>query len=65
MEREQAIEELPEAHATALRLRGRGLDDNAIAAVLSIPPEAVPPLLKVADQKLAAVLGQQPREVET
>ena len=52
MEREQAIEELPEAHAAALRLRGRGLDDNAIAVVLSIPPEAVLPLLKVPTRSL-------------
>ena len=56
MNREQAIEKLPETHAAALRLRGRGFDDDAIAAVLSLRPEAVPELLRIADQKRATLV---------
>jgi len=55
--RERVIEQLPETHAAALRLRGRGFDDEAIAAALSLPPEAVPELLRMADQKLAALVA--------
>jgi DNA-directed RNA polymerase specialized sigma24 family protein len=58
MEREQAMDELPETYAAALRLRGRGFDDDAIAAALSLAPEAVPPLLRVADAKLALLIGE-------
>lgn len=57
MNRERAIEQLPETHAAALRLRGRGFDDEAIAAALSLPPEGVPELLRIADQKLAALVA--------
>ena len=56
MNREQAIEQLPETHAAAVGLRGRGFDDDAIATALSLPPEAVPELLRIADQKLATVV---------
>jgi len=54
--REQAIEQLPETHASAVRLRARGFDDETIADTLSMPPEAVPELLRVADDKLAALM---------
>lgn len=56
MEREQAIERLPETHAAALRLRAQGHDDDAIAAALRVPPDAVPLLLQVADEKVAALV---------
>ena len=55
MNRERAIEQLPETHAAAVRLRGRGFDDDQIAAALLLPPEAVPELLRTADEKLAAL----------
>ncbi len=55
MNRERAIDQLPETHAAAIMLRGRGFDDDAIAAALSLPPEAVPELLRIADAKLAAL----------
>jgi hypothetical protein len=58
MDRERAIEQLPETYAAALRLRGRGFDDDAIAAALSLTPEAVPPLLLIADAKLALLVAQ-------
>ena len=56
MDRDKALEHLPETHATALRLRSRGFDDRAIAAALAIEPEAVALLLQVADAKLDALL---------
>lgn len=57
MDREQAIEQLPETHAAAIRLRARGFDDNAIALALHVETEAVPTLLEIADQKLAALIA--------
>jgi hypothetical protein len=59
VDREQALEQLPETHAAALRLRSRGLDDDAIAAALTLEPEAVALLLQVADAKLAALLAER------
>jgi hypothetical protein len=63
VDREQALDQLPETHATALRLRSRGFDDDAIAATLAVAPEAVPQLLQVADAKLAALLSEPPRRL--
>jgi DNA-directed RNA polymerase specialized sigma24 family protein len=61
MDREQAIEELPEAHAAALSLRARGFDDHAIAEALGLQTEAVPTLLQIADSKLAALIAEAPQ----
>jgi hypothetical protein len=55
MDIETAFSRLPETHAAALRLRARGFDDDAIAAVLVLDPKAVGPLLQIADAKLAAL----------
>jgi len=52
---EAAFSRLPETHATVLRLRGRGFDDDAIAAALALQPEAVAPLLQIAEAKLATL----------
>jgi DNA-directed RNA polymerase specialized sigma24 family protein len=46
---------LPETYALALRLRGEGLDDEAIARVLDIETESVGPLLDLAESKLAGL----------
>ena len=46
---------LPETYALALRLRGEGLDDQAIARVLEIETESVGPLLELAESKLAGL----------
>ena len=64
MDRNHAIEQLPETYATAVRLRARGFDDDAIAAALSLAPEAVAPLLKIADAKLAELTARagEPRK---
>jgi hypothetical protein len=49
-----ALERLPATHAEALRLREHGETDEAIAAQLGIEREAVEPLVRVAEAKLAA-----------
>jgi hypothetical protein len=46
---------LPEAYGRALRLRREGADEAAIAAELGIQREAVGPLLRIADAKLATL----------
>ena len=63
MERSTAIDRLPEAYATALRLQDEGHDDNAIAARLDLAPAAVGPLLRVAAAKLHNILAA--REEDT
>ena len=47
------LEGLPEAYATALRLRDAGCSDEMIADRLEIEPEAVAPLLRIATAKRA------------
>jgi DNA-directed RNA polymerase specialized sigma24 family protein len=56
MDRAAAIAQLPEAYATAIRLRDEELNDQAIAAQLDIEVEAVEPLLRLAAAKLDAIL---------
>jgi hypothetical protein len=58
MEDECALGRLPETYAAALRLRARGLDEAAIAAELGLEPEAIRPLLQLAQAKLAALSNQ-------
>lgn len=60
MEREVALELLPEPLALALRLVDEGADMALIASQLEIESEAVPLLLRVAKDKLATLLGRQP-----
>jgi DNA-directed RNA polymerase specialized sigma24 family protein len=57
MDRTQAMAELPEAYATALRLREAGVDDAGIAERLGTPPDAVGPLLRLAVAKLDRILA--------
>jgi DNA-directed RNA polymerase specialized sigma24 family protein len=64
MDRAAAIAELPEAHATAMRLADDGVDDKAIAERLGIADEAVGPLLRVARAKLAHALTTTGQEVQ-
>jgi hypothetical protein len=49
------LNSLPETYALALRLRGEGLGDDAIARVLNIETESVGPLLDLAASKLAGL----------
>ena len=46
------LDDLPDAYATALRLRDAGCSDEMIADRLGIEPEAVAPLLRIAVAKL-------------
>jgi DNA-directed RNA polymerase specialized sigma24 family protein len=57
MDRSTAIDRLPEAYAAALRLYDEGHDDQAIAARLHLPAEAVGPLLRVATAKLHSIFA--------
>jgi hypothetical protein len=59
VDREQAITELPLAHAVALRLRDAAIDDETIAKALGIEPEGVPGLMRIADAKLSAELARE------
>jgi DNA-directed RNA polymerase specialized sigma24 family protein len=52
-----AMNELPEVHAAALRLHRAGTDVAGIAEELGIEVEAVAPLLRVAEAKLASLLA--------
>jgi DNA-directed RNA polymerase specialized sigma24 family protein len=52
-----ALNELPEVHAEALRLHRAGTDPAGIAEALGIDVEAVAPLLRVAEAKLASLLA--------
>jgi hypothetical protein len=47
------LDGLPDAYATALRLRAAGCTDEMIAERLAVEPEAVAPLLRIAEAKLA------------
>lgn len=51
-----ALNRLPSAHSLALRLRDAGLPADLIAECVGIEPEALGPLLVVAEEKLAAAL---------
>jgi len=59
MDRGTAIDRLPETYAIALRLCEQGCDNEAIAARLSLPPEAVGPLLRLAAAKLETILAAE------
>lgn len=56
-ERAAALRKLPSAYAFALRLRDADVAPDAIASGLGIDPEALPPLLAIAEAKLAELLG--------
>ena len=52
-EREAALAELPVVYAVALRLSDAGLSTEMIAHAVGVAPEAVDPLLRLAQAKLA------------
>jgi len=56
MDRAQAIQALPLPYAVALRLRDEGVEAAGVARVLDVEPQAVGPLLTLADAKLAELL---------
>lgn len=59
MDRAQALQELPNKYAIALRLHDEGLAPEAVARVLDVEPEAVGPLLTLAEAKLAGLMDPQ------
>lgn len=52
---QQTVDRLPFPYAEALRLRAAGVTDDVIAEVLTLEPEAVGPLMRMAEAKLAAI----------
>jgi DNA-directed RNA polymerase specialized sigma24 family protein len=56
VDRSSALDRLPPAYSTALRLRDEGATHAAIAQVLDVPPQAVPRLLEIGAAKLNAAL---------
>ncbi len=64
MDLDAALDELPEVHARAIRLQRAGVGAAEIASELGIELEAVAPLLRVAQAKLASLLAapDPPRE---
>jgi DNA-directed RNA polymerase specialized sigma24 family protein len=56
MDRTEALQALPDSYAIALRLRDEGLEPDAVARVLDVEPEAVGPLLALAEAKLAGLM---------
>jgi DNA-directed RNA polymerase specialized sigma24 family protein len=59
VDRSQALQELPNKYAIALRLHDEGLAPEAVARVLDVEPEAVGPLLTLAEAKLAGLMDPQ------
>ena len=56
MDRSEALQALPDTYATALRLRDEGAEAAGVARALGVEPEAVGPLLTLADAKLADLM---------
>jgi DNA-directed RNA polymerase specialized sigma24 family protein len=59
MDRAEALQALPSTYAMALRLRDEGVEPAAVARVLDVEPEAVGPLLTLAEAKLAGLMESQ------
>jgi DNA-directed RNA polymerase specialized sigma24 family protein len=57
MDRATALRQLPETYARALRMRDAGLDEQAIATRLGVPPEAIGFLLRLAEAKLTRLMA--------
>jgi len=64
MDLDAALDALPEVHSRAIRLQRAGAGPTEIASELDIEFEAVAPLLRVAQAKLASLLSapDPPRE---
>ncbi|ROS44304.1 hypothetical protein [Amycolatopsis thermoflava] len=56
--RAEALQRLPAVYSVVLRLRDAGLPEHVIAERVGVEPEAVGPMLVVAEAKLAAVRGE-------
>jgi hypothetical protein len=58
VDRAEALQALPDTYAIALRLRDEGVEPDAVARVLDVEPEAVGPMLELAEAKLAGLIDQ-------
>lgn len=56
MDLASALSSLPHVYERGLRLHLAGVDDASIAAELGLEPEALPSFLRLAHEKLAALL---------
>lgn len=56
MDRAAALEQLPPAYATALRMNDAGATHASIARELGVPVQAVPRLLEIGASKLDALV---------
>lgn len=59
--RAEAMARLPSTYSLALRLRDAHLPPELMAECLAVEPEAIGPLLALADAKLAAILASAGR----
>jgi hypothetical protein len=62
VEREQAIQELPDRYGVGLRLRNLGFDDSMIATALAIDECDVDGFIEMAESKLARLTGATRRD---
>ncbi|MFD9670161.1 hypothetical protein ACFWAY_53085 [Rhodococcus sp. NPDC059968] len=62
--REQALRRLPHPYSLALRLRDAGVAHDQMCTYLDIDAHALPPLLELANAKLAAALRTTHPETE-
>lgn len=60
LRRTEALAELPTVYAIALRLHDAAVPPGRIAEILDVEPEAIGPLLLVAEAKLTEVLRRNP-----
>ena len=54
--REVALDQIPRTYSLALRLRDAGVATELIIECLGIEPEAIGPLLQLAEAKLASAM---------
>jgi DNA-directed RNA polymerase specialized sigma24 family protein len=59
---DDALRQLPDTYATALRLREQGHSTTTIAEALGVDLNAIDSLLELADAKLARLLRAEPAD---
>ena len=55
---------LPPPYAIALRLRDLGVPDHVVAEALDVDPLSLPPLLDLAEAKLASIMRSRGTEAD-
>jgi DNA-directed RNA polymerase specialized sigma24 family protein len=59
MDERNALGRLPETYRRVLWLRSEGVDEGGLASALGVEREAVGPLLRLAEEKLANLLQEE------